>query len=130
MLLIDPLPVTDRAMVAPLVLVLEDEELISLDLEFALADAGFTVAVARSCAEAADFLADQRPDVAILDVRLRDGECTAAAQKLLAQGVPFIVHSAFVSSDADEVFRSGTLVHKPAGTPDLVKIFRELASGS
>lgn len=117
-------------MVAPLVLVLEDEELISLDLEFALADAGFTVAVARSCAEAADFLADHRPDVAILDVRLRDGECTVAARALLAQDVPFIVHSAFVSSDADEVFRLGTLVNKPAGTPDIVRIVRDLASRS
>jgi DNA-binding response OmpR family regulator len=71
-------------MALPLVLILEDEELIRMDLEAALGEAGFNVALARSCAEAADFLANHRPDVAALDVRLSDGECTAAAKKLIA----------------------------------------------
>jgi hypothetical protein len=57
---------------------------------------------------------------------LSDGECTAAAKKLLADGVPFIVHSAFVANDADGVFRSGTFVSKPTGTPDIVEAVKNL----
>lgn len=115
-------------MVVPVVLVLEDEVLISLDLEAALVDAGFAVTVARSCAEASDFLADRLPDVAVLDVRLSDGECRVAAKKLVAEGVPFIVHSALLSEHADEVFRSGTFVSKPVGTPQIVEMVRKILS--
>ena len=114
-------------MTAPVVLVLEDEELIGLDVEAALVDAGFKVTLARTCTEAANFLHGHRPDVAILDIRLRDGECRMAAQKLLAEGVPFVVHSGILSQDADAVFRSGTFVSKPAGTPDIVEIVRKIA---
>jgi ActR/RegA family two-component response regulator len=60
---------------APLILVVEDEVLISLDLETGLRDAGFTVAAARSCVEATEFLNANRPDAAIVDVQLTDGEC-------------------------------------------------------
>ncbi|RNJ42453.1 hypothetical protein B5V01_07885 [Mesorhizobium erdmanii] len=107
-------------MLSPVVLVVEDEELISWNLEAELVEAGYTVALARSCAEAADFLDTHWPDVAVLDVRLSDGECIDAAKKLYANGVPFIVHSAFPPTDIDVAFRPGTSVSKPGGISDIV----------
>jgi DNA-binding response OmpR family regulator len=117
-------------MKTPLVLVLEDEALIGIDLELSLTDAGFTVVLAASCAEADRVLADQRPDAAVLDVQLRDGDCVAVAKTLVAQGVPFIVHSASHIPDQDIVFRSGTIVRKPTDTPTIVQVVRSMLAGT
>ncbi|MGO4642569.1 response regulator [Mesorhizobium sp. 2RAF45] len=95
---------------APLVLVLEDEELISWDLEVSLAEVGYLVATARSCPQAADLLATRRPDVAVLDVLLSDGQCVDVAKKLHADDVPFVVHSALARTEVDDAFRSGTFL--------------------
>ncbi|OBQ70235.1 response regulator (plasmid) [Mesorhizobium loti] len=116
-------------MLAPLVLVLEDEELISWDLEVLLAEAGYLVATARSCAQAAGFLDTRRPDVAILDILLSDGQCVDVAKKLRADGVPFIVHSALAPTEVDDAFRSGTFLVKPAGILDIVGAVTKLAAG-
>lgn len=110
---------------APLILVVEDEVLISLDLETGLRDAGFTVATARSCIEATEFLNLNRPDAAILDVQLTDGECIHAAEHLAAHGVPFIVHSALLPNDVPKAFRSGIFASKPSATPEVVEMVRK-----
>src|SRR5689334_14915874 len=56
------------------VLVVEDDFLVSTDLEAALTDAGFTVTgVATTSAEAIAFARSNTPDVAIMDVRLAHG---------------------------------------------------------
>lgn len=106
-------------MARSLVLVLEDEVLISMDLEATLIDAGFAVALARSCAEAADFLDDHRPDVAIRDVRLSDGDCTVTAKALVSLGMPFILHTgALLDGERDKVLLWGhTWANQPHLTP-------------
>jgi len=114
---------------APLVLVLEDEELISWDLEVSLAEVGYLVATARSCAQAADLLATRRPDVAVLDVLLSDRQCVDVAKKLHADDVPFVVHSALARTEVDDAFRSGTFLAKPAGILDIVGAVTKLAAG-
>ena len=80
-------------MAAPLALVLEDEALVAMDLESALLEDGFSVVLARSCSDAFSFLEGSRPDVAILDVRLPDGDCKIVARTLAQLGVPFIVYT-------------------------------------
>lgn len=117
-------------MATPLILVLEDEALIGVDLEVTLAGAGFSVALARSCKDAAAFLADNRPDAAVLDILLADGECTEAARTLVEQGVPFIVHSGLLRMDSDPVFQRGTLINKPAGTPEIVDVLKRMVEGA
>lgn len=108
------------------ILVIEDEAIIALDLDMSLCDAGFTVLLASSCAEAEGLLADHRPDLVILDVHLRDGDCDYIARALTKDGVPFIVHSGSRGSDLDGVFRSGTLVEKPSDTDALVELVRSM----
>jgi DNA-binding response OmpR family regulator len=56
------------------VLAAEDEALIALDVETSLSDAGYSVLIASSRAAALKILSTCRPDVAILDVQLRDGD--------------------------------------------------------
>lgn len=109
-----------------LVLVLEDEALISLDTEAALVDAGFSVAVARSCAEAADFLAEYRPDAAVIDVQLSDGECIEVAKNLVNKGIPFVVHSGLLDDQCHPVFRLGPCLAKPADTTEIVDVVKSL----
>ena len=96
--------------------------LVALDLEASFMDAGYSVTLARSCEEATEFLDNNRPDLAVLDVRLSDGECVLAAKKLVDLGVPFIVHTGLLGNSHDPVFSLGTKVYKPAATPAIVEL--------
>ncbi|AMX98805.1 response regulator [Mesorhizobium ciceri] len=109
-----------------LVLVVDDEALITLEMESALREAGFAVALASSCSEAERFLADHTPAAAVLDVRLSDGECVEAARTLAGRDVPFVVYSGLGVEDRDEAFSRGVTVMKPAGPEEIVRLLREL----
>ena len=105
------------------VVVLEDEALIALDVEEALRDAGFKVlAVISSCADAHKWLETNSPDVAVLDIELRDGNCAAIASLLHDRNIPFVVHTGSSSETArDEapIFLKGRWVSKPNGPSEL-----------
>ena len=68
------------------------------------------------------FLANNHPDLAILDVRSSDGKCVFAARRLVEHGDPFIVHTGLLSGSHDPVFDLGTIVSKPASTPAIVQL--------
>ncbi|WP_161634574.1 histidine kinase [Mesorhizobium loti] len=93
-----------------------------LDLADSLIEAGYRAILFRTCEEALDYLAINRPDLAVLDVRLTDGECDAAAKKLVEQGVPFIVYSGMLDDSHDPIFNSGTLLSKPATSSDILDL--------
>jgi DNA-binding response OmpR family regulator len=77
------------------VLIAEDVGVISIALEDAVADAGYTVAGPfGSGAEALEWLAGNRPDLALLDAVLSDGLCVDLARALRARAVPFLFLSA------------------------------------
>ena len=86
------------------VLVLEDEPLIALDLEYMLGQARFKVIVIASRAAANGWLNVHTPAVAIIDIQLKDGVCADVARKLTAREVPFIVCSGALIADHDPVF--------------------------
>ncbi|MCF6099837.1 response regulator [Mesorhizobium muleiense] len=111
------------------VLVAEDEPLIAFDLQLALCDAGFTVVLAASCEEAQRWLADERPGVAVLDVRLTDGECVAVAKTLVLLGVPFVVHTGVNPEECDLVFASGKFIAKAVDPQEIVGLVRSMAAG-
>lgn len=97
------------------VLIMEDEFIIAMDLESEILDTGATVLgpFARS-SEGLETLRDQRPDIAILDVALADGEVFPVAEALEENGVPFIFHTAH-GERAELQARFGDVVvcHKP-----------------
>jgi len=103
------------------ILILEDQPLIALDLEELLTGAGFgNLTLLSSCAEAESWLSTNRPDAAILDIILRDGECTEVARILAARSIPFITHSGNIKAEADPVFLLGAWVAKPAQPQSLL----------
>ncbi len=80
------------------VLVAEDEMIIGVDLCDTVEEAGFKVDGPYDTAKSAqDSFSKRRPDLAILDVRLEDGEVYALADKLIAANVPVIFHSGEVA---------------------------------
>jgi two-component system, response regulator PdtaR len=78
----------------PRVLLVEDEALIALALTDDLEDAGYEVAGPfHRCSDSLDWLGHHTPDVAIVDIHLRDGSSAELARLLRARHVPFIVFS-------------------------------------
>jgi two-component system response regulator VicR len=55
------------------IMILEDDEIIAIGLEYALEQEGFTVAVCRNVAESFAYLEQNDVDMALLDVSLPDG---------------------------------------------------------
>ncbi|EPE96248.1 response regulator [Rhizobium grahamii] len=94
------------------VLVLEDEPFISLDMEEMLRELGAaSVTVFDTRSDGLNWLASNRPDIAIVDPRLNDGVCTDVVELLASAQVPFVVYS---GADVDEpVFRKGGWLGKP-----------------
>lgn len=84
----------ENVRMAPCILIMEDEFIVALDLSDLAQDLGFTVAGPfATVAEGASAIARQRPDAAILDVQLADGEVFPLADQLAELGVPIIFHS-------------------------------------
>lgn len=108
------------------VLVLDDEPLILLDLEFAVEDAGCVPLTALELDEALAILAAEDVAVAILDVSLGKGQtCEPVARALAARGVPYVLHTGDLDRMDAAVRRlGGTLVPKP--TPAAAVVARAL----
>ncbi len=112
---------------AAVCLLLEDEPLISMDLQMTLETAGFDVTSVMSCEEANDWLEICRPDVVIVDIELRDGRSDTVVERLLEDKIPFIVHSGdHPGMHADTVLAMGTWINKPAAPDELVAAARAL----
>lgn len=108
------------------ILVLDDEPLILLDLEFAVEDAGCIPITALELSEALAIAERETIVAAILDVSLSHGEtCAPVARTLAERGVPYVLHTGDLDR-MDEAVRKlgGVLVPKP--TPAAVVVSRAL----
>jgi DNA-binding NarL/FixJ family response regulator len=82
------------------VLVAEDELLIAMDLMDELGAAGFaTVGPFSRVEHAIEYCRTNRPDCAVLDVRLQDGESYPLADYLSKCDVPMVFHSGHARPD-------------------------------
>ncbi|WP_246448050.1 response regulator [Novosphingobium flavum] len=73
---------------------MEDEFIVALDLSDMTHDLGFdVVGPYATVAEGREAIARHRPDAAILDVQLADGEVFPLADLLIQLDVPIIFHS-------------------------------------
>lgn len=78
----------------PRILIMEDEFIVALDLSDMTQDLGFEVeGPYATLAEGRRAIDQHRPDAAILDVQLADGEVYPLADLLMQLGVPIIFHS-------------------------------------
>ncbi|ANY20983.1 putative transcriptional regulatory protein pdtaR [Tsuneonella dongtanensis] len=109
------------------VLVAEDEMIIGVDLCDTVEEAGFEVAGPFDTTESAiDAVERRKPDLAILDINLDDGEVYPLAEKLMAENVPVIFHSGQVKPG--EVFSRYPQAHalaKPCPPSEVIATMRE-----
>ncbi|MGJ0238935.1 response regulator [uncultured Novosphingobium sp.] len=104
------------------ILMLEDEPLILMDLEFAAEDLGCRAMCASSVDEAMEILDHETVDCAILDVTLKDGEtCVPVAEALAQRGIPYLLHSGDLDRHDETVRGLGAeLVAKPASASRVI----------
>jgi len=103
------------------ILLVEDEYVVASDLEIILEKAGYHVTgIASSVAEALDLIAEQKPDMVLLDIVLQ-GQATGIdlAGQLTAGTIPFI----YLSANSNQSIVEAAKSTQPYGF--LVKPFRE-----
>ena len=100
------------------ILLLEDEPLILMDLEYAAQDCGCETFTAASVSEALALIADQAHNltVAVLDVSLGEGAtCFEVARELDRLRIPYILHSGDLDRHDERVRElKAQLIAKPA----------------
>ena len=113
------------------VLVAEDEVLVAMTLVDLVEDVGAQpigpFASVRECRAA---LEQTHPDIAILDVRLLDGESFCIAETLVDNGVPVVFHSGHMA--AQEWRGNPDLVHfcgKPCSPTKMEETLRDAVAG-
>ncbi|WP_246650296.1 response regulator [Rhizobium laguerreae] len=96
------------------ILIVEDEFLIALELEYRLRDAGFEViGIAATAGEALSIAASDRPALAIMDIRLADR--TDGIQAAIELNATLGVRSIFASAHADPETRKRATAASPIG---------------
>jgi len=107
------------------VLLLEDEPIIAMDVEYWLRDAGFEIGGSFcSYVNVLEWLKSEEAnaDIAVLDIVLRDRDYLSVAQILQERGNPFIVVAAG-TDDPDfhnPVFANSKWLSKPSDLVDVV----------
>jgi CheY-like chemotaxis protein len=96
------------------VLIVEDEVLVSILIEDALADLGIEVAgVAGTLKEALTHVEAGNFDCAILDLHIKGKEVFPVAEALAARGVPFVFATGYGQSGVPEKYRERPVLQKP-----------------
>ena len=84
----------------PVILIAEDEPIVGMDLCNTIEEAGYQVEGPHGDLHSAMLaFQKQRPDLAILDIRLHDTVVYPFAEKLIAEDVPVIFHSGHLPLD-------------------------------
>lgn len=106
------------------ILLLEDEPLIAMDLQFVFEDHGVDVHVAASCSAAGEIIDRVQFDGAVLDVNLGRGEtCERVATRLRELNVPFILHTGDLDRQGEAIRKlDATVVPKPTPAPAVAKL--------
>jgi two-component SAPR family response regulator len=115
-------------------MIVEDQVLIGMALQVSLDEAGFeTAGPFLSNAASLRWLHANTPELALLDVLLKDGPCVQLARELKSRGIPFAIYSGLPSAaDAPEELRDVPWLEKPVSRETLATTLDQLtcASGS
>lgn len=106
------------------VLVLEDEPIIAMLLEELIEAAGGVPQCVTSLNAADGALEKSLPDVAILDINVRNLTSFDLARRLIDQGVPFIFASGYGQRVVPPDLAHVPMVTKPYGLHELEQAFR------
>lgn len=118
----------DKRLLGRRVLIVEDEALVAIDLQFAFEDAGAEVlGPAMSLADALALAADGQIDCALLDVDIAGHDVYPVAHLLQRRGIPFIFHTGHGSRRAHGEMFPGTITcPKPTLPETLVDLLAAL----
>lgn len=108
----------------PRILIAEDELIIGMDLLATVEEAGYVVDGPYPDLSSAMVAAQkEKPDLAILDVRLADGDSYSLAEKLMLEDVPVIFHSAQVTPhDVVDRFPDAVACSKPCPPTQMIDL--------
>jgi DNA-binding NtrC family response regulator len=108
------------------VLVVDDDAALRILCRVNLELDGFAVREAATIAEAEAALAEDRPDVVLLDIHLRRSDTLELLERLRAEGIPVAIVTG--SADLDEHRdRADAVLAKPFDPQTLVDLARRLA---
>jgi two-component SAPR family response regulator len=102
------------------ILVVEDEPIIGMLIEDMLIEIGYkNIEAVVSIDSALKFLADARPDFAILDVNLNGTQSYPIAALLKSREIPFVFVSGYDAATLDAAYADVQILQKPFRIGDL-----------
>lgn len=108
------------------VLVVEDEPLVSLNLADLLTAEGAHVVCTRKACEAIQSIERFKVTAAVLDINLGDHDCTAICQHLRERAIPFLFHTGY--STPLDGWSNVPIVKKPATSQQMTEAVERLCA--
>jgi len=109
------------------ILVVEDEMLVLMNVEYLLADLGCeSVAAAATVDQALQLIEAQVFDAAVVDVNLNGHESYPVADALAARGVPFAFSTGYSDAGMKDAYRDRPILRKPYREEGLAQILASL----
>ena len=112
----------------PIVLIVEDDLLVATSYDTVTDTGALVGGPFPSCESAEEWLRVHSPDVAIIDMTLRDGNSTQLAKRLCGREIPFVVVSGYPADSVgiDEIFKSARWLKKPFASNELRSALRTM----
>lgn len=113
-------------------MICEDESIVALDLQLLVEDFGLEpLGPFSHVSQALEFVEHTTPDVALLDVNLRDGQVFPLADKLADKGVQLVFHSGHMGAhDIQSRYPDAASCQKPVSTHALKRALCDPATPS
>lgn len=108
------------------ILVVEDEPLISIDVQAALKGAGASVVAATDATDAVRMVASTKLTAAVLDVDLGDLDCWVVCRLLERGEVPFVFYTGYTQSEVFKDWPEAPVLAKPATHERIVAAVADL----
>jgi CheY-like chemotaxis protein len=113
------------------ILVIEDEVLLSMDIEASLIEAGYTVVgPAGTLERARQLVGEERLDAALVDANLSGHPVDAIVAALTRRKIPFAFVTGYGRDALPEGFREAALLSKPFSSRELLQKVRSLCAPS
>jgi DNA-binding response OmpR family regulator len=109
-----------EALAGRCVLLVEDESLVAALAEDILLDAGCEVMLAMNLSEALVLAADERIELAVLDINLGAARSYPVADLLRSRAVPFIFATGYGRDGLEKAYRDAPVLQKPYRPHELV----------
>jgi CheY-like chemotaxis protein len=109
------------------ILIVDDEPLIAMDLEFLILEAGYEIGgVTGKLEKALSIVEGGMCDAAILDANLGGVSAAPVAVALTARGLPFLVLSGYSGDQQPAALRAAPCLQKPTNLAQLIEALGRL----